>query len=268
MKKQAWLLAGCLILTSVAPQVATAANNADAIPPAKVESTSHAPISILDFTDISWPHDDGSGADIPIRFSIKNNGKGGAKNIRIQAESQDLNGLVPKSVTTVNAKYFAPNQKESYTFTFQMTPGAEGKNYPVKLSVAYVDVNTNEVHESKQIVTVRSNSASAPSPASASSGDFSGGSMGDFSGADMGAPLPVTGSEGASSGGGQAPTGNNTPKLVIDHYSYDPVDVKAGVPFTLYFRILNTNSKKTVQNLRVALSADAADAVDVPTSSG
>lgn len=138
----------------------------------------------------------------------------------------------------------------------------------MKLSVAYVDVNTNEVHESKQIVTVRSNSASAPSPASASSGDFSGGSMGDFSGADMGAPLPVTGSEGASSGGGQAPTGNNTPKLVIDHYSYDPVDVKAGVPFTLYFRILNTNSKKTVQNLRVALSADAADAVDVPTSSG
>lgn len=268
MKKQAWLLAGCLILTSVAPQVATAANNADAIPPAKVESTSHAPISILDFTDISWPHDDGNGADIPIRFSIKNNGKGGAKNIRIQAESQDLNGLVPKSVTTVNAKYFAPNQKESYTFTFQMTPGAEGKNHPVKLSVAYVDVNTNEVHESKQIVTVRSNSASAPSPASASSGDFSGGSMGDFSGADMGAPLPVTGSEGASSGGGQAPTGNNTPKLVIDHYSYDPVDVKAGVPFTMYFRILNTNSKKTVQNLRVALSADAADAVDVPTSSG
>ena len=267
MKKQAWLLAGCLILTSIAPQVATAANNADAIPPAKVESTSHAPISILDFTDISWPHD-GSGADIPIRFSIKNNGKGGAKNIRIQAESQDLNGLVPKSVTTVNAKYFAPNQKESYTFTFQMTPGAESKNYPVKLSVAYVDVNTNEVHESKQIVTVRSNSASAPSPASASSGDFSGGSMGDFSGADMGAPLPVTGSEGASSGGGQAPTGNNTPKLVIDHYSYDPVGVKAGVPFTLYFRILNTNSKKTVQNLRVALSADAADAVDVPTSSG
>ena len=268
MKKQAWLLAGCLILTSIAPQVATAANNADAIPPAKVESTSHAPISILDFTDISWPHDDGSGADIPIRFSIKNNGKGGAKNIRIQAESQDLNGLVPKSVTTVNAKYFAPNQKESYTFTFQMTPGAESKNYPVKLSVAYVDVSTNEVHESKQIVTVRSNSASAPSPASASSGDFSGGSMGDFSGADMGAPLPVTGSEGASSGGGQAPTGNNTPKLVIDHYSYDPVGVKAGVPFTLYFRILNTNSKKTVQNLRVALSADAADAVDVPTSSG
>lgn len=274
MKKQAWLLAGCLVLTSVAPQAASAANGADAIPPQKVESTSHAPISILDFTDISWPQDNGSGADIPIRFSIKNNGKGGAKNIRIQAESQDLNGLVPKSVTTVNAKYYAPNQKETYTFTFQMTPGAESKNYPVKLSVAYVDVNTNEVHESKQMVTVRTaGGALDPSQAGASSGDlsgggdFSGGSMGGFSGGDMGSPLPVTGSEGASSGG-QAPSGNNTPKLVIDHYSYDPVDVKAGVPFTLYFRILNTNGKKSVQNLRVALSADAAEAVDVPTSSG
>lgn len=47
--------------------------------PAKVESSSHAPISILDFTDISWPQDNGTGVDIPIRFSIKNNGKGGAK---------------------------------------------------------------------------------------------------------------------------------------------------------------------------------------------
>ena len=273
MKKQAWLLAGCLILTSVAPQAASAANGADTIPPQKVESTSHAPISILDFTDISWPQDNGSGADIPIRFSIKNNGKGAAKNIRIQAESQDLNGLVPKSVTTVNAKYYAPDQKESYTFTFQMTPGAEKKNYPVKLSVAYVDVNTNEVHESKQMVTVRATGGSDPSQAGAPSGDlsgggdFSGGSMGGSSGGDMGAPLPVTGSEGASSGG-QTPSGNNTPKLVIDHYSYDPVNVKAGVPFTLYFRILNTNGKKAVQNLRISLSADAADAVDVPTSGG
>lgn len=274
MKKQAWLLAGCLILTSVAPQMASAANSADAIPPVKVESSSHAPISILDFTDISWPQDNGSGADIPIRFSIKNNGKGAAKNIRIQAESQDLNGLVPKSVTTVNAKYFAPGQKESYTFTFQMTPGGDKKNYPVKLSIAYVDVNTNEVHESKQMVTVRAADGPAdPSQMGASSGDlsgggdFSGGSMGGFSGGDMGSPLPVTGSEGASSGV-QAPSGNNTPKLVIDHYSYDPVDVKAGVPFTLYFRILNTNGKKSVQNLRVALSADAAEAVDVPTSGG
>lgn len=274
MKKQAWLLAGCLILTSVAPQAASAANGADTIPPQKVESTSHAPISILDFTDISWPQDNGSGADIPIRFSIKNNGKGAAKNIRIQAESQDLNGLVPKSVTTVNAKYYAPDQKESYTFTFQMTPGAEKKNYPVKLSVAYVDVNTNEVHESKQMVTVRAASGALdPSQAGASSGDlsgggdFSGGSMGGSSGGDMGSPLPVTGSEGASSGG-QTPSGNNTPKLVIDHYSYDPVNVKAGVPFTLYFRILNTNGKKAVQNLRISLSADAADAVDVPTSGG
>ena len=270
MKKQAWLLAGCLVLTSVAPFHAAASNGAGTVPPSKVESSSQAPMSILEFTDITWPQDNGKGADIPIRFSIKNNGKGGAKNIRIEAESQDLNGLVPKSVTTVNAKYFAPNQKETYTFVFQMTPGAEQKNYPVKLTVAYVDADTNEVLESRQIVTVRSAGgiASAPQGGGDASvgGGLSGGDMGGFSGGDMGSPLPVTGSEGAPSG--QAPTGNNTPKLVIDHYSYDPVDVKAGVPFTLYFRILNTNSKKTVQNLRVALSADAAEAVDVPTAAG
>lgn len=270
MKKQAWLLAGCLVLTSVVPFHAAATNGAGTVPPAKVESSSQAPMSILEFTDITWPQDNGKGADIPIRFSIKNNGKGGAKNIRIEAESQDLNGLVPKSVTTVNAKYFAPNQKETYTFVFQMTPGAEQKNYPVKLTVAYVDADTNEVLESKQIVTVRSSGSAASGSQGGGSasvgGGFSGGDMGGFSGGDMGSPLPVTGSEGASSG--QAPTGNNTPKLVIDHYSYDPVDVKAGVPFTLYFRILNTNSKKTVQNLRVALSADAAEAVDVPASTG
>ncbi|MDY3118466.1 MAG: hypothetical protein SOW18_02885 [Peptoniphilus sp.] len=270
MKKQAWLLAGCLLLTSVVPSTVRASNTANSIPPAKVESSSHAPISILDFTDITWPQDNAAGSDIPIRFSIRNNGSGAAKNIRIQAESEDLNGLAPKSVTTVNAKYFAPNQKETYSFLFKLSPDAEKKNYPIKLTVAYVDVNTNEVHESKQMVTVRSGGGSGTDSDSSDMPSFSGSdlSSGGFSGGDMGSPLPITGSEGAPSSGGQTPSGNNTPKLVIDHYSYDPVNVKAGVPFTLYFRILNTNSKKSVQNIRVALSADAAEAVDVPAQGG
>ncbi|VEJ35842.1 CARDB [Aedoeadaptatus ivorii] len=289
MKKRYILaLASAIVFTQTIPPVAFASETTGEIPPPKVESESHAPISILDFTDVRWPESVPKNKDIPVNFSIKNSGNGAAKNIVIRAISQDLEHLVPKSVSQVNAKHYEPGQKESYSFSFRLNADAPQKNYAVKLSLAYVDINTNEVHESSQVITLRpdggassANGGSAPGAApgggmempgdvssvpSFSGGGGGGGAMPDFSGADLGPSLPVTGTGDTPQG--QAPTGANTPKIIIDDYSYDPVHVKAGVPFSLHFRVFNTNRKKTVRNIRVSLSADAAEPMSLPGAEG
>ncbi|MDD7362557.1 MAG: hypothetical protein SPI65_05650 [Peptoniphilus sp.] len=283
------LIAAGLVCLHTAPEVASAADNQGAIPPPKVEDNSHAPISILDFKNVTWPEASAPGSTIPIRFSIVNNGAGAAKNIRIRAESQDLEALVPKSVSSVNAKYFAPKQQETYAFTFRLTETAKQKNYPLKLSLSYVDTATGEVHENSQMVTVSSTGGSAPSSNNPAGGDFDpssiasdlgggldmggglpaggpsgGASMGDMPG-DLGPALPVTGT--GASPEGQAPTGANSPKIIIDSYTLTPEEATAGVPFTLSFRVFNTNRNKSVRNIRVSLSADAAESVSLPTSS-
>lgn len=271
------LLTAAAMCLSQGSGMVEAAQNMGSIPPPKVEQGSHVPISILDFADLTWPAPSEPGKDIPVHFSVVNNGTGPAKNILIRAESQDLDALVPKSNSNVNAKFFAPKQKESYSFTFRLTSNAEAKNYPIKLSVSYVDGTNGEVHETTQMLTVSSRGGSlngggsstmpdlgdlgsASSGGSSLGGSFSGGDMGD-----LGSPLPVTGTGSAPTG--QAPTGSNTPKVVIDSYTMDPETAKAGEPFTLYFRIFNTNRKKQVKNIRVALSADAAEPVSLPSES-
>lgn len=271
------LLTAAAMCLSQGQGIVEAAQNMGSIPPPKIEKGSHVPISILDFADVTWPAPSEPGKDIPIRFSVVNNGTGPAKNILIRAESQDLGALVPKSNSNVNAKFFAPKQKESYNFTFRLTSNAEAKNYPIKLSVSYVDGTNGEVHETAQMITVSSqggpigsgNSSAIPdlgdlgsasSGGSSAGGGFSGGDMGD-----LGSPLPITGTGSAPTG--QTPTGANTPKIVIDSYTMDPETAKAGEPFTLYFRVFNTNRKKQVKNIRVALSADAAEPVSLPSGS-
>lgn len=249
-------------------------------------STSQAPTSNLDFTDITFPDSMGLDSNLRIGFSIYNSSSVGAKNVVIKAISQDLQGLVPKSVSQVNSKYFAPEQKESYLFDFKITNNAQNKNYPIVLYLAYIDESTGKMQESMQTVTVKVenggqqitgnigdmiplpggndgnpeasdssiNIPSSPAP-----------SMGDLSGSipsGGGGSLPITPSGG---GGSSTSLGANTPKIMIESYETDPETVQSGVPFTLKLNLFNTNRDKSVRNIRVSLTADAAESVPVST---
>lgn len=276
------LAAGIMIFPQVVQAEEVTSNNTNSAACSKVESfpppknpdkSSHAPISILDFINVQFPSSITKETNVDISFSIKNNGNIGAKNIVIRAISQDIQGLVPKSVSQVNAKYYAPNQEEKYKFSFKITDNAETKNYPVVLSLAYTDENSGELHESQQTVTIKVKGSSdlegkASSPSmdipSGGGGSFSGGggsfsSGGASGGMDFGPSLPVTPPSGDS-----APTssqGANVPKVIIDEYSFDPSTVQSGTPFTLNLRIFNTNRKKTIKNIRVSLTADSAESL-------
>lgn len=48
------------------------------------------------------------------------------------------------------------------------------------------------------------------------------------------------------------------PKLIIDKYSFDPQLVKAGENFEMTLSFYNTSSKKTVRNIKIFLTAEAA----------
>ncbi len=47
-----------------------------------------------------------------------------------------------------------------------------------------------------------------------------------------------------------------TPKLIIDRYDFEPHIVKAGENFTMNLSFYNTNSQKTVRNIKIFLTAD------------
>lgn len=269
-------------------------NSSKSIP--SVTAPSEAPsvnqTSILDFSDVTFPDSIKKGQKVEVSFTLKNNGNVNAENIMIRADSKDLQGLVPKSVSQANPKSLSPQQTARYSFAFKAN-NASGKNYPIVISIAYNDGNTGRVHKTEQVVAIKidkEHSINLPDlsnvdlsklplgKGSLSEGLLSGKPSsgvslpsGVTSGAEnlasMGPSLPITSSTmgGESSSANQ---GSNVPKIIIDEYSFDPSIVQAGTPFTLNLRIFNTNRKKTIKNIRVSLTADAATTSSPSGSSG
>lgn len=70
------------------------------------------------------------------------------------------------------------------------------------------------------------------------------------------APKEGTGTENSS-----------TPKLIIEEYFFEPEIIEAGQPFTMHLTIFNTNSKKAVKNIKLALTGDSVEKAN-PDSKG
>lgn len=60
--------------------------------------------------------------------------------------------------------------------------------------------------------------------------------------------------------------GKSVPRIIIDKYSFDPGDVKAGAEFTLNMSFLNTNRAEVVSNIKVTVVSD--DGTFTPVNSG
>ncbi|MDO5302230.1 MAG: hypothetical protein Q4E76_07005 [Tissierellia bacterium] len=275
-------LAGALLLSSLLPQVGYAVDQPDnglMVPPPKVEEESSAPISYLEFKTIDAPETAAKGSKFTLKFHVLNSGSKDARNIVIRAKSGDTQGLIPKSASQVNARYYSPLQEEVYEFTFLVANEAESKNYPINLYIGYIDVSTGEFHELEQQVMVAAvdelvlgpdGKPLAPPSSGGPSGleDLGGGGgmstpvpITPFPESDLGSSLPLT----PQGGGSSQPQGANTPKIIVTDYSHEPVQIQAGNPFTLRFSIQNTNRDKTVRNIRVSLTADPAQPVAVPS---
>lgn len=81
----------------------------------------------------------GQNKEVDLNFSVRNQGQMDAKNVIIEAKSTDQSGLVPKSVSIIKLNSLAPGATEKVNFKFLTTKAAETKNYPIEITVKYVD---------------------------------------------------------------------------------------------------------------------------------
>lgn len=180
--------------------------------------------SALEFKNIKFP----TGilyrnSKATISFDIENTGRLVAKNLKVQANSQDQNGLASRTVSIIQLKELAPGEKKNFSYDFMVTPSAETKNYPVELKVEYTDDSKAEVQTATQIVGVF-------------------------------VKAPVEKNDGK-------PVNESTPKLIIEDYYLEPQTIEAGKPFKLYLKFFNTNAKKAVKNIKIFLTSDTQESV-------
>ena len=180
--------------------------------------------SALEFKNIKFP----TGilyrnSKATISFDLENTGNITAKNLKVQANSQDQNGLASRTVSIIQLKELAPGEKKNFSYDFMVTPSAETKNYPVELNVDYTDDTKAEAQSTSQIVGVF-------------------------------VKAPVEKNDGK-------PVNESTPKLIIEDYYLEPQTIEAGKPFKLYLKFFNTNAKKAVKNIKIFLTSDTQESV-------
>lgn len=180
--------------------------------------------SALEFKNIKFP----TGilyrnSKATISFDLENTGRLVAKNLKVQANSQDQNGLASRTVSIMQLKELAPGEKKNFSYDFMVTPSAETKNYPVELKVEYTDDSKAEAQSTSQIVGVF-------------------------------VKAPTDKNDGK-------PVNESTPKLIIEDYYLEPQTIEAGKPFKLYLKFFNTNAKKAVKNIKIFLTSDTQESV-------
>lgn len=158
----------------------------------------------------------GINKDVDVNFTIKNQGQSDAKNVIITAESADPAGLVPKSVSTIKLNSLAPGEIQKVSYKFLTTKAAETKNYLVNIKVEYIDELISA--DEKQ-------------------------SLAQFVGIFVLAPDDSNDIK-------------TTPKLIIDKYNFEPGLIRAGENFQMNLSFFNTNSKKSVKNIKIFLTAE------------
>ncbi|WFA08672.1 CARDB domain-containing protein [Tissierella sp. Yu-01] len=77
--------------------------------------------------------------EVNVSFDLKNQGQSEATNIIVKANSNDINGLVPKSLSQLKIDSIAPGEIQTVEFQFLTTKSSETRNYPIDISVEYED---------------------------------------------------------------------------------------------------------------------------------
>lgn len=157
--------------------------------------------------------------EVDVTFSLRNQGQMNAKNITVKAESQDTSGLVAKTVSIVKPAAIAPGESKEFNFKFLTSKGGDTRNYPITITVEYTDdVGSYDFSQFIGVFVVAPDEPGPPGP-----------------------PVePI----------------KSTPRLIIDRYDFVPSLVPAGENFSMNLSFYNTNSSKTVKNIKIFLTSD------------
>lgn len=81
----------------------------------------------------------GQNKEVKVSMEVRNQGQSIAKNVVVNADSQESNGLVPKSLSTTKIDAIAPGETVKVEFLFLTAPNAATSNYPINITVDYTD---------------------------------------------------------------------------------------------------------------------------------
>lgn len=176
--------------------------------------------SSLIMENIIYPTDSiGQNKEVDVSFDLRNQGQMESRNIIVKAESVDQTGLVAKSVSTIKLNSIEAGATETLNFKFLTTMSGETKNYPINVTVEYVDDLSPDAEKY---------------------------SLNQFIGVFVIAPKKTDPDDVIKS----------TPRLIIDKYNFEPTLVQAGENFSMNLSFFNTNSEKTVKNIKIFLTSD------------
>ncbi|MDD2446400.1 MAG: hypothetical protein PHY91_01750 [Tissierellia bacterium] len=104
-----------------------------------VQTDSDAKSNLI-FEDLTFPSGTiGQNKEVNLNFNLRNQGQTEAKNILVKANSIEINGLVPKSLSQFKINSLLPNETVPVSFSFLTTNNSETRNYPVEIIVEYED---------------------------------------------------------------------------------------------------------------------------------
>lgn len=191
-----------------------------------VKQADMAPSSII-FDKIKFPTGRlGKNQPVNLTFSLKNIGTKNAQNLKISAVSTDVEGLVPVSGSSAIVPKLAPGQVAEYSFDFKTANAVSTKTYPIEITVEYIDdAIGEEPHKIVQVVGVNG--------------------VDWFAESQKYKDAPKT-----------------TPILIIEKYDFNPEVIFAGTQFTMKLDIRNTNSSKSIKNIKISLTSDVMQSAD------
>lgn len=157
------------------------------------------------------------GQNFSVSFDLKNEGKENASNIVVKAVPAEGSEVASRSVSQQNIPLLAPGQSRPLKFDFGTSSQTKNPNNSINIVIEYEDDTTTPDKKkiTEQTITAFVN-------------------------------VPVKdGEDGPKS----------TPKLIIDKYTFDPQLVPAGSSFDMTLSFFNTNSAKTVKNIKIFLTS-------------
>lgn len=187
--------------------------------------------SNLVMENISYPSTGiGVNKNYELKFDLRNNGTVNASNIIVNVESSDPSAVVPKSTSIIKINNLAAEETSSLKFVFSPTEDAITRNYPLNITVEYEDEFSDS--ENKNYIN-------------------------QYVGINVISPKE----------GDDDPI-KSKPRLIIDQYSFQPTLVKAGENFDMNLSFYNTNSLKTVKNIKIFLTVDEKTDPNSPSAGG
>ena len=164
----------------------------------------------------------GVGKNFNIKFTLGAL-KGNAKNIRISVAAENPEAVVPHSQNLFMLSEMKKGAKKQYSVTMSATPSAGSQSHPIKIEVSYDSLTGDEPIVFKQYTSV-----------------------------DVYNPEPKEPEENDKDP--EEDTKKGQPKVIVGEYKVTPMIVKAGEEFQLDIGFLNTNSIKSVHNLKANLT--------------